>query len=30
MKRRHPARVPEYLQHIITAIDKAIGYIVAS
>ena len=27
MKRRHPARVPEYLQHIIDAIDKAIGYV---
>jgi uncharacterized protein with HEPN domain len=27
MKRRHPARVPEYLQHIVTAIDKATGYV---
>lgn len=27
MKRRHPARVPEYLQHSVTAIDKAIGYV---
>jgi uncharacterized protein with HEPN domain len=26
MKPRHPERVPEYLQHIITAIDRALDY----
>lgn len=27
MKKAHPARVPEYLQHIIEAIDRATGYV---
>jgi uncharacterized protein with HEPN domain len=26
MKRRHPERVPEYLQHIVAAIDRALSY----
>lgn len=26
MKPRHPERVPEYLQHIAAAIDRALGY----
>ena len=26
MKSRHPERVPEYLQHIVTAIDRALDY----
>lgn len=26
MKQRHPERVPEYLQHIVTAIDRALSY----
>ena len=27
MRKAHPARVPEYLQHIIEAIDRATGYV---
>lgn len=27
MTRAHPARVPEYLQHIVEAIDRATGYV---
>ena len=27
MKKVHPARVPEYLQHITEAIDRATGYV---
>ncbi len=27
MKRAHPVRVPEYLQHIVDAIDRATGYV---
>lgn len=27
MTKAHPARVPEYLQHIIEAIDRATGYV---
>jgi uncharacterized protein with HEPN domain len=27
MKRRHPLRIPEYLRHILDAIDRATGYV---
>jgi uncharacterized protein with HEPN domain len=27
MTKAHPARVPEYLQHIVEAIDRATGYV---
>ena len=27
MKKAHPERVPEYLQHIVEAIDRACGYV---
>ena len=27
MTKVHPARVPEYLQHIVEAIDRATGYV---
>jgi hypothetical protein len=27
MRKAHPARVPDYLQHIIEAIDRATGYV---
>jgi len=29
MKPRHPQRVPQYLQHILDAIDRATGYVSA-
>ena len=27
MKKAHPERAPEYLQHIVEAIDRACGYV---
>lgn len=27
MKRKHPQRVPEYLRHMVDAIDRAIAYV---
>jgi uncharacterized protein with HEPN domain len=29
MKSKHPDRIPEYLQHILDAINRALGYVAA-
>jgi uncharacterized protein with HEPN domain len=29
MKSKHPERIPEYLQHILDAINRALGYVAA-
>jgi uncharacterized protein with HEPN domain len=29
MKSKHPGRIPEYVQHILDAINRALGYVAA-